>query len=308
MTGHAAPLAAPRTAPLAAPLTGLRTAPLAGPRTAPLAGPRTAPLAGFRIVEISARPALPIGGRTLAELGAEVIRIDGGTAGRQTIAGLLATSGPGDGIVLTGPAGQSWLSHAELSRQRADLIHLRVEHRPDTDGSIDVRPRRPVPVNHLLPPWDVAYGLQAAAALLAADRHRRHTGQGHAITLTREDVTHAVAGHLGILAEAQLTRVHQVRIGDYRYGGFARDFATADRRRVVMTIFTRRQFTDLAKVTRLAGTFTFLERLLGADFSDCGDLYTHRESIASMLAPWFARRTMAHLAAAFAGTSVPWTM
>ena len=287
-----------------------RAAPLAGLGAAPLAGLGAAPLAGFRIVEISARPALPLGGRTLAELGAEVIRVarpEGGPAGRQTVAELLTSSGPGGGIVLTGPAGPSWLGRAELSRQRSDLIHLRVEHRPDIDGSIDVGARRPGPLNHLLPPWDVAYGLQAAAALLAADRHRRHTGQGRAITLTREDVTHAVTGHLGMLAEAQLTRVHRVRIGDYRYGGFARDFATADRRRVIMTIFTRRQFAELAKITRLAGTFTFLERLLGADFSDCGDLYTHRESIASMLAPWFGRRTVAHLAAAFASTSVPWT-
>jgi len=30
------------------------------------------------------------------------------------------------------------------------------------------------------------------------------------------------------------------------------------------------------------------------------------ESIAALLAPWFARRTAADLAAAFAGTSVPW--
>lgn len=37
-----------------------------------------------------------------------------------------------------------------------------------------------------------------------------------------------------------------------------------------------------------------------------GDLYTHRATIAALLAPWFSRRTVADLAAAFAGTSVPW--
>jgi WhiB family redox-sensing transcriptional regulator len=66
------------------------------------------------------------------------------------------------------------------------------------------------------------------------------------------------------------------------------------------------QFADLAKATRLARTFAFLERVLYADFSTCGDLYTHRETIAALLAPWFSRRTVADLAAAFAGTSVPW--
>jgi len=67
-----------------------------------------------------------------------------------------------------------------------------------------------------------------------------------------------------------------------------------------------RQFADLATAARLARTFAFLERLLPADFSTRGDLYTHRVMLAALLAPWFARRTVADLAAAFAGTSVPW--
>ena len=79
-----------------------------------------------------------------------------------------------------------------------------------------------------------------------------------------------------------------IRIGDGWESGFARDFATADGK------------------SRLGRTFAFLERLLPADFSTCGDLYTHRATIATLLAPWFSRRTVADLAAAFAGTSVPW--
>ena len=74
----------------------------------------------------------------------------------------------------------------------------------------------------------------------------------------------------------------------------------------MVAALTRKQFADLAKVTRLASTFAFLERVLYADFSACGDLYTHRNTIAALLAPWFSRRTVANLAAAFAGTSVQW--
>jgi crotonobetainyl-CoA:carnitine CoA-transferase CaiB-like acyl-CoA transferase len=88
---------------------------------------------------------------------------------------------------------------------------------------------------------------------------------------------------------------------------FARDFATADGHRVMVAALTPRQFADLATTARLARTFAFLERLLPADFSTRGDLYTHRVTLAALLAPWFARRTVADLAAAFAGTSVPWT-
>jgi hypothetical protein len=36
------------------------------------------------------------------------------------------------------------------------------------------------------------------------------------------------------------------------------------------------------------------------------DPYTHRAATAELLAPWFSRRTLADLAVAFAGTSVPW--
>jgi len=266
-----------------------------------------APLAGFRVLEICAHAALPLGGRTLAELGAEVIRIDPAEgraeSAHRTVTELLAASGPGGGIALTCTTAQTWLGYAKLTPRRSDLIHLQVRHRGDLAEDANSSVNAAGPLNYL-PAWEVAYGLQAAAVLLAADRRRRRTGQGHAIKLTPPDVARAYAGHLGNLAEAQRTRVHQVRIGGYPYGGFARDFGTADRERFIVTILSRQQFADLAKMTRLAGTFTFLERLLGADFSVCDDRYTHRESIASLLAPWFAQRTAGSLAAAFAGTSV----
>jgi len=93
---------------------------------------------------------------------------------------------------------------------------------------------------------------------------------------------------------------------DLAHGGFAREFATADGGRVMVAAFTPQQFADLAKTTGRAGTFAFLERVLYADFSATDDLHTHRGTIAALLAPWFARRTVGDLAAAFAGTSVPW--
>jgi 2-methylfumaryl-CoA isomerase len=92
----------------------------------------------------------------------------------------------------------------------------------------------------------------------------------------------------------------------YSRGGFARDFATADGERVMVAALTRQQFADLARTTRLARTFAFLERVLRADFSAADDLYRHRNTIATLLAPWFAQRTVADLATAFAGTSVLW--
>jgi 2-methylfumaryl-CoA isomerase len=117
------------------------------------------------------------------------------------------------------------------------------------------------------------------------------------------DAARAVGGHLAFLAEARPAGADDARIG----GGFARGFATADGQQVMVAALTHQQFADLARTTRLASTFAFLERVLSADFSACADRYTHRAAIATLLAPWFSRRTVADLAVAFAGTSVPWT-
>jgi 2-methylfumaryl-CoA isomerase len=130
------------------------------------------PLAGLRVVEVATFVAGPLGGMTLAQLGAEVIRIDppGGAAdhtrwpltasgtslywaglnkgkrslcadfrspeSRELIARLIAESGPGGGIVLTN-ADRPWLSYEALSAVRPDLIHLRIEGRRDGSPAVD---------------------------------------------------------------------------------------------------------------------------------------------------------------------------
>jgi WhiB family redox-sensing transcriptional regulator len=118
---------------------------------------------------------------------------------------------------------------------------------------------------------------------------------------TAADLAQAIVGRVRFIQSA---RVRDDETGRYPYGGFARDFATADGERVRVEAFTREQFADLAKTTRLARTFAFLQRVLDADFRARGGLYTHRAAIGALLAPWFARHTVPELAVAFAGTSV----
>ena len=230
----------------------------------------------------------------------------------------MAGSGPDGGIVLTN-AGFPWLSYAELSKNRPDLIHLQITGRPDGGPAVDYTVNAATgfplatgpaelrdPVNHVLPAWDVACGLYAAVGLLAAERHRRRTGQGRAITLPLADVALAVTGHLGFLAEAWLTGDSRPRIANHLYGGFARDFRTYGGDSVMVVTLTARHFADLARATGLTETFGGLEEPLGADFANDADRYEHREVIAALLTPWFARHTLAEVAAAFAGTSVLW--
>jgi 2-methylfumaryl-CoA isomerase len=130
------------------------------------------PLSGLRVVELATFVAGPLGGMTLAQLGADVIRIDppGGSVdytrwpvaasgmslywtglnkvkrslcadfrsaeGRELVTRLIAESGPGGGIVLTN-ADRQWLSYEALRKVRSDLIHLRIEGHYDGSPAVD---------------------------------------------------------------------------------------------------------------------------------------------------------------------------
>lgn len=127
------------------------------------------PLAGVRIVEISSFVAVPLAGMTLAQLGADVIRVDpvGGAAdyrrwpvteagesiywaglnkgkrsvavdmrtetGQELVARLIAEAG----VLITNAAGREWSSYAVLSAQRPDLVHLEVSGRADGGTAVD---------------------------------------------------------------------------------------------------------------------------------------------------------------------------
>jgi len=119
-------------------------------------------LAGLRIVEGSAFIAAPMGGMTLAQLGADVIRFDdikGGLdsdrwpvtkdgqsiywaglnkgkrsiavdlrnpKGRELLTALITAPGEGAGIFSTNMPARGWLAYEELSKKRADLIALNI--------------------------------------------------------------------------------------------------------------------------------------------------------------------------------------
>jgi len=134
--------------------------------------PAPGPLDGLTVLEISSFVAAPLGGMTLAQLGADVIRVDpiGGAAdvgrwplapsgtslywtglnkgkrsltlsfrdkeSRGILADLVARSGPGGGIVLTN-ARHGWLGYDELVKVRPDLIHLRIQGHHDGRPAVD---------------------------------------------------------------------------------------------------------------------------------------------------------------------------
>lgn len=130
-------------------------------------------LAGLRVVEGSAFVAAPLGGMTLAQLGADVIRFDqiggGLDHGRWPLAGdgqslfwaglnkgkrsiqidlqrpegrelateLIAAPGPEAGLFLTNFPARGWLGYERLRERREDLIMVALTGNPDGTSEVD---------------------------------------------------------------------------------------------------------------------------------------------------------------------------
>ncbi len=127
------------------------------------------PLAGVRVVEISSFVAVPLAGMTLAQLGAEVMRVDpvGGAAdyhrwpladsgtsiywtglnkGKKSMAVDMRSTEGQDlvrrlildcGLLITNVVGRQWHSYDALASVRPDLIHLEVSGRADGGTGVD---------------------------------------------------------------------------------------------------------------------------------------------------------------------------
>ena len=309
------------------------------------------PLAGVRIVEISSFVAVPLAGMTLAQLGAEVIRIDpiGGAAdyqrwpltdggvsiywaglnkgkrsvaadmrspeGQQLIQRLIVDAG----ILITNVAGRQWQSHETLSAQRPDLIHLEVVGRADGSTGVDYTvnaatgfplvtgsPDQRGPVNHVLPAWDVSCGLYAVIAVLAALRRRDSTGQGSAIRLPLDNVALATAANLGFLTEVMVTGTQRPRLGNAIYGQYGQNFSSGDGAWFMVVALTNRHFRDLTELTGTTKAVAAVAEAFGADFTDEGQRYEHREVLSGLFAPWFRNHTAEDIAVALSGTSILW--
>ena len=134
---------------------------------------QVAPLSGLRVIEFSAFVAAPSAGLTLAQLGADVIRIDppGGNididraprnaqgrslywaslnrgkrsveldvrsaAGRTLLQRLICAPGEGPAVFLTNLGVDGELSYASLAKLRPDLIMVQLSGSPDGSNAVD---------------------------------------------------------------------------------------------------------------------------------------------------------------------------
>lgn len=312
-------------------------------------------LEGLRVVEGSAFIAAPLGGMTLAQMGADVIRFDpvgGGLdwnrwpvtddgvslywaglnkgkrsiaidlraeEGRELARALITAPGEDGGLFLTNFPLSGWLSHDRLRSGRDDLIVMNVLGHNDGSSAVDYtvncavgypyatgNARRDAPVNHVFPAWDAVCGVTAAAGLLAAERHRRLTGEGQHVRLALSDVAYAMAGNLGHIAEARINGESRPPHGNDLYGAYGRDFGTRDGRRVMVAAITRRQWTGLVKALGIGAEVARIEALTNRDLDREGDRFEARDAITAAVRPWFAARTLAEVEAALDGAGVCW--
>ncbi|MFZ5784267.1 MAG: CoA transferase [Pseudomonadota bacterium] len=312
-------------------------------------------LAGLRIVEGSAFIAAPLGGMTLAQLGADVIRFDdirGGLdsdrwpitsegrsiywaglnkgkrsiavdlrspRGRELLTALITAPGEGAGIFTTNMPARGWLSYEELSRKRADLIALNIVGARDGSAHVDYTVNAitgfpmvtgPVghegPVNAVAPPWDLATAYAGAMAILAAERHRRLTGQGQRIVLPLQDMALAATSALGYIGEAVVNQVDRPRFGNEIFGTFGRDFRTRDGRHVMICIFSDRHVDALAAAGGFTKAFQEIERRQGVDLKSDAGRWNAREALCAVIAPWVASHSAEEVADALKKAGALW--
>jgi len=242
--------------------------------------------------------------------------------GQELLVALITAAGAGNGIFLTNFPTSGWLGYDNLRKRREDLIMMNVTGNPDGSSAVDYTVNcaigfpfvtgpphgaAPVnPVNHVLPAWDAIAGVTAAMGILAAERHRRLTGEGQLIKLPLADVAFAMTGNLGYIAEVQVNRSERRSSGNYLFGAYGCEFETADSRYVYAVAITRRQWEELCKMSGLEGKLAMLASLLDVNFAKEGDRFKAREAISAVLAPWFRQRTLDEIEQIFRGTGVCW--
>ena len=313
-------------------------------------------LEGLRIVEGSAFVAMPLGGMTMAQLGADVIRFDpigGGLdytrwpvsldgkhslfwaglnkgkrsiavdfrrpEGQELLTRLICSPGDNAGLFVTNFPARGWLDYKTLKTHREDVVMVNLVGRRDGGSEVDytVNPQVglpvvtgpttwPRPVNHLRPAWDCIAGQMAMVGLLAAERHRRLTGEGQLVKLALKDVALAMLGNLGKIAEVTVNDSDRPKDGNYLFGAFGRDFGTLDGKRLMVVGLTKSQWNALVKATDLSEELDALARRLRLNFNDEGHRFRARRQISLVFEPWFATRMLAEVRQVFGEHGVTW--
>lgn len=239
--------------------------------------------------------------------------------GRALITDLICAPGENCGLFVTNFPARGWLDYERLRERRPDLIMINLVGAREGSNAVDytVNPAvgfpkvtGPVewdePVNHVLPAWDCISGQMLIVALLAAERHRRRTGEGQYVRIALKDVALAMIGNLGKIGEIVINDSDRPRFGNYLYGAFGRDFVTADGERVMVVALTSRQWKGLRKATELHEEFDAVGERLGLDLNEPGNRWRAARELAGVLEAWFRVNDLEAVRKVFDENAVCW--
>jgi 2-methylfumaryl-CoA isomerase len=239
--------------------------------------------------------------------------------GRELLTALITAPGEGAGIFTTNMPARGWLSYEELAKKRSDLIALNIVGARDGTAHVDYTVNAVTgfpmvtgpaghdgPVNAVAPPWDLATAYAGAMAILAAERHRRMTGQGQRILLPLQDMALAATSALGYIGEAVVNEVDRPRLGNEIFGTFGRDFRTRDGRHVMICIFSDRHVDALAAAGGFKEKFAEIEKHRGVELKTDAGRWQARAELIAVIEPWVAAHTAADIGAALKKAGALW--
>lgn len=241
--------------------------------------------------------------------------------GKELITQIITAPGDDAGLFLTNLKVPGWLDYPTLSKHREDMIVASLKGdrhgRPQVDYTVNPALGFPditgpegseEPVGHALPAWDCIAGNLMVSAVLAAERHRLRTGEGQDVEFSLKDVAAAMLGHLGIIGDTATGGEKRGKIGNSLYGAYGQDFVCKDGKRVMVIGLTDRQWRNLIKITGVETDLAYLSGRLGVDLKDEGQRFRHRAKITSILAPFFAKRSVEDFADAFDKAGLTWSI
>lgn len=242
-------------------------------------------------------------------------------AGRELATQIITAPGEDAGLFVTNFPAAGFLSHERLAAHRPDLITARVmgwasgrnavdytmnaiTGLPLITGPEDLPPD--VPVNHVLPAWDLITGAYAAFTLMAAERNRRRTGQGGEIRIPLVDIAATTLGHLGQIAEVTADGPPRIRSGNDLFGAFGCDFFTADGKRLILVGITARQWKGVIETFGIGAEVAALEDRLGVSFDQEGPRFLHRKPLFDMVQKVIGAMSYAKAAALLNEKGICW--
>jgi 2-methylfumaryl-CoA isomerase len=301
-------------------------------------------LEGLRVVELSAFVAAPLGGATLASLGAEVVRVDplgGGIdigrwplhqgrslywaglnrgkrsvaldlrseRGQEAVARLAASFG----TVITNLPARGPLSYDRLRERREDLVMVEIGGRPDGRPAVDYTvnagagfPWITGPEDHEGPVNHVLPAWDVATGLLAAVGLLAADRR----RLRTGEGAHVrlSLGEVAVAVASHLGLLEEARLTDEPRGRFGNHLYGTFARD--FRTADGRFVIVLALTPRQWKSLVTATGLpiagIAAGLADEGERWRHREEICALLEPWIGARTQEQLATVFEEHQVLW--